>query len=188
ISGELWIDELHASDANTRIGHASSFKSDFELYGWATFGASAKNTDRNFETFTSAITNQDRHEQNAYLNLTRLSWFPMKFTGLQRHTITPVINTVNSTLVSFQQEGDVKERAASGSGTLQIPRFPKLGLSYDTNKIDTSQLFRTDKTDHYGITLDYSVPVQHAFLPRTISLGYKLSKLKLNFGDGALAG
>src|SRR5258708_40042412 len=107
-------------------------KSDFELYGWGTFGAGAKNVDRNFETFTSAVTNQDRHEQNAYLNLTRLTYFPMKFTGLERHTVTPQINTVNSTLVSVQQEGDVHERAFAGSGTLQIPRFPKLGLLYDT--------------------------------------------------------
>src|SRR5258708_10212529 len=115
-------------------------KSDFELYGWGTFGAGAKNVDRNFETFTSAITNQDRHEQNMYLNLTRLTWFPMKFTDLERHTITPAINTVNSTLVSVQQEGDLREHNLTGSGILQIPKLPKMGLNYSTDKTATAEL------------------------------------------------
>ncbi len=185
-SGELWFDELFGSDVITRVGYASSFKSDFELYGWGTFGAGARNIDRNFETFTSAITNQDRHEQNEYFNLTRLAWFPMKFTAQQKHTITPVINTVNSTLVSVQQEGDVTQHSFSGNGTLQIPKLPKLGLLYDTDKTKTSNLFRTDNTDHYGITMDYAVPLQRAYLPRSVQLGYKLTKLKLNFDDGAL--
>ena len=186
MSGKIRFDELFAADVIKRVGYASSFKSDFELYGWGTFGANAKNIDRNFETFTSAITNQDRHEQNAYLNLTRLTWFPMKFTGTDRHTITPPINTVNSTLVSIQQQGDVKENAFTSAGTLQIPRLPKVGLTYDTDKVATSDLFRTDKTDNYGMNMDYSVPVQKAYLPRTLQLGYKMSKLKSNFGDGAL--
>jgi hypothetical protein len=187
MSGEIWFDELHAADVIKRIGYASSLKSDFELYGWGTFGAGARNIDRNFETFTSAITNQDRREQNAYLNLTRLAWFPMKFTGQDKHTITPVINTVNSTLVSVQQEGDVKERNFSGSGTLQLPRIPKIGLTYSTDKVDTSNLFRIDRTDTYGMTLDYTVPVQKAYLPRTVQMGYKLTRLRLDFSDGALA-
>jgi len=186
ISGELWIDELHGSDVITRVGYATSFKSDFELYGWGTFGGSARNVDRNFETFTSAITNQDRHEQNAYLNLTRLTWFPMSFTGRQTHTITPPINTVNSTLVSVQQVGDVQDRAATGTGTLQIPKLPKVGLTYSTDKTDTSDLFQTNKTDVYGMTMDYGVPIQRAYLPRNVQLGYKLTKLKLNYTDGAL--
>ncbi len=185
ISGEIWIDELHGSDVITRIGYATSLKSDFEIYGWGTFGAGANNIDRNFETFTSAITNQDRHEQNAYLNLTRLSWFPIKFTGLQSHTITPPINTVNSTLVSVQQVGDVQERSFAGTGTLQYQKLPKLGLSYTSDKTDTSDLFQTNKTDAYGVTFDYSVPSKRAFMPRTVQLGYKLTKQKLDYGDGA---
>jgi len=187
LSGEIWFDELHAADVIKRVGYATSLKSDFELYGWGTFGANAKNIDRNFETFTSAITNQDLREQNAYLNLTRLMWFPMKFTGLDKHTITPPINTVNSTLVSVQQEGDVKENAFTSAGTLQIPKFPKIGLTYNTDKVDTSDLFRIDKTDIYGMSMDYSLPVQRAFLPRTVQMGYKLTKLNSDFTDGALA-
>jgi len=187
MSGEIWFDELFAADVIKRVGYATSLKSDFELYGWGTFGASDKDIDRNFETFTSAITNQDRREQNAYLNLTRLTWFPMKFTGLDKHTITPPINTVNSTLVSVQQQGDVRENAFTSAGNLQIPRLPKVALTYGTDKVATSDLFRTDKTDNYGMTTDYSVPGQQSYLPRTVQLGYKLTRLNSAFTDGALA-
>jgi hypothetical protein len=187
MSGEIWFDELHAADVIKRIGYATDVKADFELYGWGTFGANSKNVDRNFETFTSAITNQDRREQNAYLNLTRYPWFPMKFTDSEKHTITPPINQVSSTLVSVQQQGDVKENTFTGAGTLQLPKIPKIGLTYSSDKLDTSDLFRTDKTDTYGMTMDYSVPIQRAYLPRTLQLGYKLTDLKTNYSDGALA-
>ena len=187
MSGEIWFDELHAADVIKRIGYATDIKADFEIYGWGTFGGNTKNVDRNFETFTSAITNQDRREQNAYMNLTRIACFPMKFTGSEKHTITPPINSVNSTLVSVQQEGDVKENTFTGAGTLQLPKIPKIGLTYSTDKVATSDLFRTDKTDTYGMTMDYAVPIQKAFLPRTVQLGYKLTKLDSAFADGALA-
>jgi len=187
IKGELWIDELHASDVQSRVGYATLFKSDFELYGWGTFGAGVKNVDRNFQTYTSAITNQDRHEQNAYFNLTRLAWFPMKFTGSNVHTITPQINTVSSTLVSVQQQGDVTETDFAGSGTLLLPKLPKIGLNYTTDKTNTADLFRVDKTDTYGMNMDYANPVQRFYLPRSVQLGYKLTKHDLDFDTGAFA-
>ena len=60
-------------------------------------------------------------------------------------------------------------------------------MTYDTDKVDTSDLFRTDKTDNYGMTMDYAVPLQRAYLPRNVQLGYKLTKLKTDFSDGAFA-
>lgn len=186
--GELWIDELHGSDVIRRVGYATRLQSDFEIYGWGTFGLGVKDVDRNFETFTSAITNQDRREENAYLNLTRLAWFPMKFTSARTRTITPAINTVNSTLVSIQQEGRVESRAFSGSGTLQLKKLPKFQLSYDTDKTDSDQLFKTDKRNTYSILMDYTVPIQRFFLPRSLQLGYKFNRLKIDYENGALAG
>lgn len=188
-SGELWFDELHAADVITRVGYASKLASDFEIFGWGTFGANVRDIDRNFETFTSAITNQDRHEENAYLTVSRLLWFPMRFSGLRRRTITPTVSNINnSTLVSVQQEGRVDERAFSSQGTLQIPRFPRVGLNYDTNKVETQNLYRTDQTDRYGATVDYSVPLQRFYLPKTVQVGYRITKLNLKFGAAALPG
>lgn len=187
-SGELWFDEIYASDVITRTGLASRMATDFEVLGWGSFGAGVRDIDRNFETFTSAITNQDRHEENAYLNFTRMSWFPMKFTGLRRRTITPTVNNIsNTTLVSVLQEGRVDERAFAAQGTVQIPAMPRLGLTYDNNIIETHDLFRTDETNRYGATVDYSIPSQRFFLPRTVQFGYKLTRLNLNFGRNALA-
>ncbi|MFA5974871.1 MAG: hypothetical protein WC859_01745 [Elusimicrobiota bacterium] len=188
-SGEVWFDEFHAADVLTRVGYATKIATDFEIFGWGTFGAATRNVDRNFETFTSAITNQDRREENGYLTISRLSFFPMKFTGLKRRTTTPTVSNIsNTTLVSVLQEGRVEETGFTSQGTLQVPAWPKVGLTYDTNKIDTQLLFRTDKTNRYGSTLDYTVPVQRAYLPKTIALSYKLTRLNLDFGAGALSG
>lgn len=187
--GEVWFDELHAADVISRKGLAAKMATDFEVFGWGAFGGAVRDIDRNFETFTSAITNQDRNEKNAYLNLTRLQYFPMKFTGLLRRTVTPTVSAIpNSTLVSVLQEGTVDQKTFTSQGTLQVPSWPKLGISYDTDKIDTQLLFRTDKTDRYGGTLDYTLPIPRAYLPRTVSLNYKLTRLNLDFGPQALAG
>ncbi|HVO33063.1 MAG TPA: hypothetical protein VMU17_04050, partial [Elusimicrobiota bacterium] len=188
-SGELWLDEIHGADVITRVGYATRGTADFEIFGWGKFGGAFKTVDRNFETFTSAITDQDRKEQTGYLDISRFSIFPMSFKGSHVHTITPILNTVNSsTLISVQQQGDVDEKSYSGAGTLQIPAWPKIGLLYDTDKIDTAALYRTDKTDHYGATFDYSPRSRMFFVPHSVSFGAKLTNLDINFGPGALLG
>jgi len=185
-TGEIWIDEIYANDVLKRVGYAGKLASDFEIFGWGTFGLNTRDIDRNFETFTSAIANQDRHESNAYLNMTRLDWFPLKFTGSRKRTVTPAINTVTgATLVSVQQEGRVDQDDFSGSGLLQLPRMPKIGLKYDSDITKTAELFRKDTTNKYGATMDYTVPGNRAFLPKNVSLGYRITKLKLDFDQGA---
>lgn len=188
-TGEIWINELYADDVITRIGYASRLNADFEVMGWGTWGMGVRNIDRNFETFTSALSNQDRREENTYLTLSKLNWFPMKFTGLRRRTITPTINSVgNTTLVSILQEGRVQQNNYTAAGTLQVPNWPRVGLTYESDKVDSDNLFRIDKKDIYGATLDYTVPVKRRYLPENFQLGYKISKLNLDFESGALAG
>src|SRR5262249_3947195 len=143
--------------------------------------------DANFQTFQSAITNQARHEAKAYLDLTRMLFFPMHFTGTKTRTETPNVQQIgNTSLVSVQSQGRVDHTAYTSNGTLQIPNWPKVGLLYDTDKLKTSDLFRTDKTDHYGTTFDYTIPLQKAYLPKTISAGYKRTDLKIDFTPDAL--
>lgn len=186
-AGDVWVDEIYAADVLTRIGYAGKASTDFELFGWGTFGMNVTDIDRNFETFTSAIANQDRHESDEYVNLTRFTWFPMKFTSAQKRTDTPTINTVTgATLVSVQQQGRVDDDSFSGAGTLQIPRWPKIGLNYDKDDLKSAALFREDKTSRYGATLDYAIPINNPFLPKSISLGYRITKLDINFGSDAL--
>jgi hypothetical protein len=186
-SGQVWIDELHGADVITRVGNAGKLQADFDLAGWGSFGGVVRDIDPNFQTIESAVTNQARHEQKSYLTLTRLPWFPMKFTQGYLRTETPNVQIVpNSTLVSVNQQGRVDEYTYSGQGTLQVPRYPKLGLAYDSDDTQTDALFREDKTQHYGSTLDYNVPLKSAFLPRNLQLGYKLTDYNLDFTPGAL--
>lgn len=186
ITGQVWFDELFVADVITRVGYAAALHSDFEIFGWGTFGAALHDNDQNFETFTTPITDQAKHRTDEYVNITRLSLFPMKFTAFQQRTDTPNVNEVgNTTLVSINQQGRVDEDNMTASGTLQIPKFPKLGLTYDTDKTKTADLDRVDQTTDYGTTLDYNPASKLFFVPHTISLGYKLTDYKLNFGSTA---
>ncbi len=187
-SGQIYLNEIHAGDSITRKGIASRVQGDFDILGWGAFGLAVRDIDANFQTFQSAITNQARHESKGYFNFTRLSFFPMNFTATKTRTITPNVQQIgNTSLVSVLQQGRVDDQLYTANGTLQIPNYPKVGMLYSSQEIETLQLFRTDKTDNYGATLDYNVPIQKAYLPRSVSLGYKRTDLKLNFGSGALA-
>jgi len=183
-TGQVWFDELFVADVITRVGYAAALHSDFEIFGWGTFGAALHDVDQNFETFTTPITDQAKHRTDEYLNITRLSIFPMKFTAFQQRTDTPNVNEVgNTTLVSINQQGRVDENNFTGSGTLVIPKLPKLGITYDTDKTKTADLDRVDDTTDYGTTLDYSPSSKLFFVPHAISLGYKRTDYKLNFGS-----
>ena len=90
----LFLNEIHVANPVTRVGTASKIQADFEVLGWGTFGLKHRAIDRNFQTPTSVVSNQDNTEDPSYLNLTRLAWFPMSF-SLNRHvTVTP--NTVQT--------------------------------------------------------------------------------------------
>jgi hypothetical protein len=185
---ELWVDEIFAGDVITRIGYAGRLQSDFEIPGWTKFGLGIRDIDSNFQTYNSAINNQAIHEEKAYLNFVRLAYFPLNLEAHKTRTETPNVQQVtNTSLVSIQQQGRVDDRFYSANGTLQIPKWPKLGLLYDNDQTDTADLFRTNKTEHIGGTFDYSVPGTHVFLPKTLSLGYKRTNLTQDFSDGALA-
>jgi hypothetical protein len=186
-TGEIWINEIHVGDAITRVGFASRLDSEFELLGWAKFGVGGRDIDSNFQTYESAITNQARHDSKAFLDIIRLPWFPMNFTALKSRTVTPNVQQIgNASLVSILQQGRVDTEVYSGRGTLQIPRLPKLGLQYDNEETRIAELFRKDQTDRYGASLDYTIPGNRAFLPRTVSMGYKRTDQELTFGSQAL--
>jgi hypothetical protein len=61
-----------------------------------------------------------------------------------------------------------------------------VGLTYDTDRLQTHALFREDKTDHYGTTVDYNVPIQKAWLPKNVNVSYKRTDLNIQFAPEAL--
>lgn len=168
--GHLFLNEIHVAEPVTRVGTASKIQADFESPGWATFGLKHRAIDRNFQTPTSVVANQDNTEDSSYLNLTRLAWFPMSF-SINRHiTDTPsTIQTGNlSNLINLLQAGKVTTWTGSAQGNIAYGAYPRFNLSHTRNRVEYDLLTRLDDRQTYNGTMQYGVPSQSRFLPRTI--------------------
>ncbi|MBI3565495.1 MAG: hypothetical protein HY079_09895, partial [Elusimicrobia bacterium] len=106
-AGSVWLNEIHLSEPVTRVGTAHKLQADVEYLGWGTFGWKQKAIDRNFQTPTSVISNQDKRDDSAYANINRLGWMPISMNVSRSVTDTPsTVNTGNlSNLVNLLQQG-----------------------------------------------------------------------------------
>ncbi|MEK7384073.1 MAG: hypothetical protein AAB262_12420, partial [Elusimicrobiota bacterium] len=168
--GRVFLNEIHVAQPVTRIGTAHKIAADIELKGWGTAGYKQRAIDRNFQTPTSVVSNQDKRDDNGYLNLTRLSWFPMSFTLSRSLTDTPsTVQTGNlSNLVNLLQQGKVTTWNGSAQGNIAYGAFPRLNLSHTRNRIEYDLLTRLDDRQTYNAALQYGMPWQSRFLPRTL--------------------
>ena len=170
--GHVLLNEIHVAEPVTRVGTATKIQADFERVGWATFGVKHRAIDRNFQTPTSVVSNQDNIEDSSYLNLTRLAWFPMSF-SINRH-ITDTPSTVQtgslSNLVNLLQAGKVTTWVGSAQGNIAYGAYPRLSLSHSRNRVEYDLLTRLDDRQTYSGTMQYGVPSQSRFLPRTVDL------------------
>ena len=181
----IFLNEIHVAEPVTRVGTANKIQADFEAPGWGTFGVKHRSIDRNFQTPTSVVSNQDNIEDASYLNLTRLAWFPMSF-SINRHiTDTPsTVQTGNlSNLVNLLQQGKVTTWVGSAQGNIAYGAYPRLNLSHTRNRIEYDLLTRLDDRQTYSGTLQYGVPTQSRFLPRTIDANAGHVRYDVTFDD-----
>ncbi len=183
--GIVWLDEIHMAQPLARNGYAAKLATDFEVPGWATFGYKYRQTDRNFQTPTSVVSNQDNRADSGYLNYTRLSYMPLAFNLSRNVSVTP--NTANvgtlSNITNLLQSGEVTTWAGSASASLNKAALPRVGLNYTRNRISYDELTRLDDRNTYGSTLQYGVPVKSRFLPKTVDANYSYSTYKVNFDN-----
>ncbi len=168
--GTIFLNEIHVAEPVTRVGNAQKLSADFEVPGWATFGGKHRFVDKNFQTPTSVVANQDRRDDSAYLNWSRLSWFPMSF-ALQR-TVSDTPSTVQtgqlSNLVNLLQQGKVTTWTGSAQGNISYGAYPRLSLSHTRNRTEYDLLTRLDDRKTFNGTMQYGVPWDSRFLPKTI--------------------
>ncbi|MDD5301904.1 MAG: hypothetical protein PHS14_02260 [Elusimicrobia bacterium] len=184
-AGAVFLNEIHLAEPVTRVGTANKIQADFELAGWGALGLKHRAIDRNFQTPTSVVANQDNTEDASYLSLTRLAWFPMSF-SINRHiTDTPsTVQTGNlSNLVNLLQQGKVTTWAGSAQGNLAYGAYPRLSLSHTRNRVEYELLTRLDDRQTYNGTLQYGVPSQSRFLPRTIDANAGHIRYDVTFDD-----
>ncbi|MDD5629345.1 MAG: hypothetical protein PHU21_09790, partial [Elusimicrobia bacterium] len=172
--GRVWVDEIYLADAVVRVGDAHSISADFDWTGWATFGFKDRYIDRNFQTPTSVVSNQDNRLDSAYLNLKRLAFFPMSFNLTRAITVTPntALTGNSSNLITQLQTGQVTNWSGSAQGNFTRGAWPRLNLSYKRNRTEYQTLTRVDDSIDYSGSLQYGVPVNSRFLPKTVDLNY----------------
>ncbi|OGR67183.1 MAG: hypothetical protein A2X30_04885 [Elusimicrobia bacterium GWB2_63_16] len=184
-SGTVYFNELHLKDPIARTGNARKVEGAFEVPGWFSFGGKHRYVDRSFQTPVTAVSNQDSEQSSAYLNLTRLAFFPVNVTASQQITVTPnAAATGSNNLVTTLQEGRVKKFDGSATGSLSLGPLPKIGLNYTRGIVDYSLLSRKDDKNTYAANLTYSVPGSLFLLPRTVNANYALTRSLVDY-DGA---
>ncbi len=126
-SGTVYINEIYVAEPMVRVGNARKVEGSFEIPGWASFGGKHRYVDRNFQTPVTAITNQDNEMQTGYLNITRLAFLPLHFTGARQLVVTPNTSATGSNnLVNSIQQGKVRRIDGTAAGTFSVNSLPKL--------------------------------------------------------------
>ncbi|MBI5245291.1 MAG: hypothetical protein HY922_16635 [Elusimicrobia bacterium] len=181
-AGALWLDEIHLADPIKQTGQAQKLQADFTIPGWGTLGAKHRFVDRRYQTPTTVVSNQDNRQENAYLNLDRLSFLPMHFTLARTITVTPNTNAVGdrSNLVSLMQQGKVTTYNGTANGAFSYGAWPRLSLSHTRDRKDYQELTRLDDRKTYAGSLDYTPPAKR-WLPQSIGLTASRAKNSVSF-------
>ena len=187
-TGTIYFNELHLKGPIARIGNARKVEGSVEVPGWFTVGGKHRYVDRGFQTPVTAITNQDNETASGYLNLTRLSFFPINVTAAKQITVTPnAAATGANNLVTTLQEGKVKKFDGTASGTLGAGAFPRIGMNYTKGVTSYNVLARKDDRDTYAASFSYNVPGTLFLLPRTVNANYSLGRSLVNYDSVRLS-
>lgn len=193
-NAELWVNEMFVTGARLKVGLARRIGADLSWANWGTFGGKFREVDRNFQTLTSPITNQDSIDRSGYMTFTRLGFLPLSANYSRADTITPAaLKTGDSGLVSVLEEGHVQSTNIGSKGELIIPNLPRLGFGYDRSLSDSNLLLRTDDRNTYTGSLSYSVPWKLDMLPsrfltlrplpESVAMTYRRTNYFLTFYD-----
>jgi hypothetical protein len=160
-SGEVWVNEIHVTDSWQREGAAKRLNIDFTLPGWMTFGYKSKFLDRNFETFTQSVRNQENEERSAYLNFTKIGFLPVSLSGSESITKTPEAVKTGE-LISVLQEGKTITQTLSGNASLKIRRLPTFSFTCSITSTSYNnpgqKIFRVDTTQNKTFNAGYTFP------------------------------
>jgi hypothetical protein len=173
---EIWVNDIFVTDAWKKDGHAWRVNADFELPGWMTFGGKRKSIDSNFQTFSAGVYNRDYLEDNAYVNISKLSFLPITSNMTRAVTVTPGVLQNQGNLVSLLQEGRVISYSGTGTANLSISKYPRLGGSYTRAITDTQEIQRLEDRETVLGSLDYVNPINFVpVLPTAISGSYGIT-------------
>jgi hypothetical protein len=176
--GILYINDLYLSDSWERKGIAKKFEINMSIPNWINFGTYTRSVDRRFETFTTAITNQDNTTTNGFFDFIKLNFMPINFRGKQEQTFTPSA-LKSGELVSTLEEGKRIYTEGTLNTSIKIKNLPQITLNYSKSVSSATALARTDLKDGYLTLLNYQNPLSKYIPLERISLSYGEEKLLL---------
>lgn len=172
VDSELWVNEIHVTGARKRKGRAQRFAGSLYWPNWMDASAEVLEKDRDFQTLTEQVLNQDRRDAWATASFHRLSWLALNGNASKSETTTPaVFRTGTSDLVSLLAEGREVAVTGRGDGSITLPHLPEVGFAYDKNLTQSTTRGEDRNKDTYTGSLNYNVPVKPDILPgRFLSL------------------
>ncbi|TPW22112.1 MAG: hypothetical protein FD126_18, partial [Elusimicrobia bacterium] len=183
-AGALYINEVYVDAPIVRVGNAEKLEANFTVPGWANFGGKYRFVDRNYQTPTTVVANQDNLMETGYLNITRLSWLPLNFTLAFSKVTTPNTNAVGdlSNVTSLLTQGTVRTWNGTANGTFQMAPWPRLTLNHERNRVEYDELSsRLDDRRSYKANASYSPPWRRFFVPRSVDGDYQYAKYSVSF-------
>lgn len=186
LQGSLYINEFYVDAPFIRVGNAEKVEASFTIPGWANFGGKARFVDRNYQTPTTVVANQDNLSETGYLNISRISWLPLNFTLGFTKVTTPNTNAVGdlSNVTSLLGQGTVRTWNGTANGTFQLAPWPRLSLAHERNRIEYDELSsRLDDRKVYKAGASYSPPWRRFFVPRTVDGDYSFAKYSVSFDN-----
>jgi len=182
-SGEIWLNEIYVEDTYKKEGLAYRYNADLTVPDWANLGGKRKEVNRNFETFTGGIENQDRLEESAYFNMPQIwllkPWFlnwikmPLNTSFSKNITVTPSAIETKEGLVSVLEEGKVINLAATADTSITIKYLPNVSARYSRSITDTQQIKRLEDKEITSLSASYAPP-RFVFFPTSLSGGYSV--------------
>ncbi|MCX7910807.1 MAG: hypothetical protein N2505_04420, partial [Endomicrobia bacterium] len=177
-SGIIYINDIYLSKSWSKKGIAKKLDFNFSVPNWINFGATYRTIDRRFETFTSAITNQDNTSISSFFNFIKLKFLPINFQARQNQTVTPSALKAGE-LISKYEEG--KRTSTEGNFNIGVilSKLPSLNINYSKSVTSTTALSRTDIKDSLRATFNYRNPFSKYLPIENISFTYGEEKFLL---------
>ena len=186
VSGEIWVNEIHVTDAKSKDGNA--WKTDLNI-NWAGTGRIGeididirrKSIDKDFETFAPGTYDRDFLEDTANLrfkgvDVDGIKILPVSASLTKTKTVTPLALQNSSDQVSVLDEGRVVSYSGKFSTVLSAgANLPKFTIEYDRFIKDTEKLKRLEDKETISTNMVYLNPIDIEILPTSIVGDYKVS-------------
>ncbi|MEN3013272.1 MAG: hypothetical protein ABDH23_01465 [Endomicrobiia bacterium] len=176
--GVIYINDIYLSDSWKIKGIARKLDLNFSISDWINFGSTYRSVDRKFETFTSAVTNQDNSSVSSFFNFSKFKFLPINFQGRQTYTITPSALKAGE-LISKYEEGKRISTEGSLNINMLFSKLPSINFNYSKSITSATILSRTDLKDNLRITFNYKNPLSRYLPVENLSLTYGEEKLLL---------